>query len=77
VTFALAIVGRIMKSAASPVDAPWGSLDPEGSHPDPRLCSNARGCDDSIRKELAAGIRALIRVMLVKKNNNSALVFSG
>jgi hypothetical protein len=55
-----AVVGRIFKVHAAPVGTPWMWTLTFGYHEDrtpthgPR--SNARGCYDSIRQELAAGV---------------------
>ena len=48
-----AVVGRIMKAAAAPVDAPWPWTLAYGHHEDR---TGPRGCDGSVRQELAAGI---------------------
>ena len=54
------VVGRIMKAAASPVDAPWLWTLAFGHHedrtPDPRLCRDARGRNGGLCEELAAGV---------------------
>jgi len=54
------VVGRIMKAAASPVDAPWlwtlAFGHQRGSNTDPRLCRHARGRDGGLRQKLAAGV---------------------
>ena len=54
------VVGRIMKAAAAPVDAPWlwtlAFRAPRGPHADARLRGDARGGDGSVRDELEAGV---------------------
>jgi len=55
-----AVVGRIMKTAAAPVGAPWMWTLAFGhqrrSHADARLCGDARGRDGGVRERLAAGV---------------------
>ena len=54
------VVGRIMKAAAAPVDAPWlwtlAFRAPRGPHADARLRGDARGGDGGFREVVAAGI---------------------
>jgi hypothetical protein len=52
------VVGRIVKAMASPEGLPWMWTLAYGHHEDrPRThgYGNARGCDGSVREELAAG----------------------
>jgi hypothetical protein len=55
-----AVVGRIMKGAATPVRTPWLWTLIFGYHEDPhadaRLRGDTRGRDGGVRQELAAGI---------------------
>jgi hypothetical protein len=52
------VVGRIMKAAAAPVDAPWLWTLAFGHHEDRTPThGNARGRDGGVREELAAGVK--------------------
>jgi hypothetical protein len=55
-----AVVGRIFKANAAPVGTPWMWTLAFGHHEDrdayARLCCKARGRDDRVRQELAAGV---------------------
>ena len=60
------VVGRIMKTAASPAGTPWLWTLAFGHHenrtPHPRICRNPRGRHGSVREELAAEARSLGKI---------------